>query len=44
MLEPMLLFNWATRDLPGWSQLEPTVDVAESPHRIVLSALQESWV
>ena len=44
IVDPMFWFNWATSDLPGWSQSEPTVEVLESPHRIVLSATQESWV
>ena len=44
MFDPMFWLSWATSDLPGWSQSEPTIDVAESPHRIVLSAFQLSWV
>ncbi len=44
IFEPMFWFNWATSDLPGWSQSEPTVEVGESPHRMVLAAFHESWV
>ena len=44
IVDPMFWFNCATSDLPGWSQSEPTVEVLESPHRIVLAATQESWV
>ena len=42
--EPMFWLSWATSERPGWSQLEPTTDVPESPQRIVLSAFQESCV
>jgi hypothetical protein len=44
MLDPMVRLSWATSDLPGWSQSEPTTDRGESPPRFVWSALQLSRV
>ena len=33
MLWPIVWFNWATSERPGWSQVEPTTGNASSPHR-----------
>ena len=46
MFWPIVWFNWATSDRPGWSQVEPTTGNGSSPQSPSLAfvAFQLSWV